>query len=241
MNASKTCSRYVQLIASTTNGAHGVLSLGLVAMLLWSIDSAGAVLVNGDFETGDFTGWTLYTTNGAVGTPAVTLFDTSHSGTPSHSARFQAGDTAGDWSQGGGGLFQNIFVPLQGSLTLALDAASYSSEGPNGEGGLVTLFFDHTAVASLDFGAIGANETKYGHLAATIPTVATGTYELRIQVTRAALTTWYTPYQYIDNVTIGGTAIPEPATWSLLVLGAVALLGGCRMRRLLRQTRGEKL
>ena len=25
--------------------------------------------------------------------------------------------------------------------------------------------------------------------------------------------------------------VPEPATWSLLILGAVALLGGCRMRR----------
>ena len=37
------------------------------------------------------------------------------------------------------------------------------------------------------------------------------------------------------GVTLGhlyvGTAVPEPSTWSLLALGAVALLGGSRMRR----------
>lgn len=219
---SKTCSRCVRLVASAMKGAHGVFSLGLVAMLFWSIDSAATVLVNGDFETGDFTGWTPYAINSDAGTPIVDLFDTNHSGIPSQCATFHAGNTQGNFSQGGGGLFQNFFAPLQGNLTLGLDAASYNPYlGPNGAGGEITVFLDQVAVASTNFGSIIGYETKYAHLTATIPLVAAGTHELRIQVTKGGMVVWYTPYQYVDNITIEGTAIPEPATLSLILFGGL--------------------
>jgi sugar lactone lactonase YvrE len=231
MTASKMCSNCVQLISSTKKRALGLLSLGVVAMLLSSIDSAAVVLVNSDFETGNLSGWTSYTTNSDV-MPTVDLFDTSHSGTPSYCASFHAGNNQGNFSIGGAGIFQDFFAPLQGNLTLGLDAAAYDPYlGPLGAAGVITVFFDHVAVASVDFGSINGYETKYAHLTATIPSVAPGTHELRVQATKWGIPVWYTAYQYVDNITVEGTAVPEPSTWSLLALGAVALLGSLRLRR----------
>jgi hypothetical protein len=41
----------------------------------------------------------------------------------------------------------------------------------------------------------------------------------------------WTDYSWIFTVSANGTAIPEPSTWALLLLGAVTLLGSCRRRR----------
>jgi hypothetical protein len=230
MKARSDFSSFVQLISPTKKSVLGVLSLGLTAILFYSVDGAAGVLVNGDFETGNLSGWTPYTTNSDV-MPTVDLFDTSHSGTPSYCASFHAGNNQGNFSIGGAGIFQDFFAPLQGNLTLELDAAAYDPYlGPLATAGVITLFFDHVAVASVDFGSITGYETKYAHLTATIPLVEAGTHELRIQATKWGIIVWYTAYQYVDNVTVKGSAIPEPSTWSLLALG-VALLGSGHLRR----------
>lgn len=70
-------------------------------------------LVNGDFETGDLSGWTVFTTgNGTVGGPAypkVVPFDTDNDGTASNSAQFLVGQVIFDPDEPeGGGIYQVV-------------------------------------------------------------------------------------------------------------------------------------
>ena len=62
-----------------------------VAALAVTLVASAAPVPNGDFETGDLTGWTTFTTtNGTIGTPAVVPFDTTGSGA-SNAAEFNVG------------------------------------------------------------------------------------------------------------------------------------------------------
>jgi len=65
------------------------LCVAVLAVIFAAAVSSQGQLVNRDFQTGDFTGRTFFTTSqGGLGQPAVVLFDTSDTGTPSYSARF---------------------------------------------------------------------------------------------------------------------------------------------------------
>ena len=101
--------------------------VGGLAVLAASI--ASAQLVNGDFATGDLTGWCISNTVGPMtyygveqGGPAVaevTLFDTKGTGTPINSAKFEVGQTAGQIGYGGppAGIVFYQYVPLSGPRT----------------------------------------------------------------------------------------------------------------------------
>src|SRR5262245_65645367 len=91
-----------------------VLCLVLVASVAICARSAGAAqLVNGDFETGDFTGWTLFDTahGGSIATQVIS-FDTTNTGIPSLGASFAVGQTSGTIGGGGlgegAGILQNV-------------------------------------------------------------------------------------------------------------------------------------
>src|SRR5689334_21598400 len=64
---------------------------------LLSVGRAHASLItNGDFETGDFTGWTLFVTEfGGIENPAVVPFDIDGDSIPTYSARFDVGQVGG--------------------------------------------------------------------------------------------------------------------------------------------------
>src|SRR5215469_6911480 len=88
--------------------------------------SAGPILVNGDFQTGDLTGWTTFTTsngtNGA-GLPNVVSFDTTGSGA-SLAAHFNVGAVNVDGTEQGGGLDQSFNIATAGTYPFFLDIAS---------------------------------------------------------------------------------------------------------------------
>jgi hypothetical protein len=212
---------------------------GFVASVIFVANPARAVsLINGDFETGDLTGWTVFTTtngdNGS-GLPNVTSFNTTGSGA-SRSARFEVGQVSGSGSPtpAGGGISQNVTLS-NGILNLAVDVAAFSP-GNNASGGIFTLLLNGAALNTFNTGAVNFNTTTRNNLTAST-TVSGGVYSIGIQITRPyGSGTGNTPYQYVDNFAISGSAansaaVPEPFT----VIGS--LIGGTaafRMRKKLK-------
>jgi hypothetical protein len=196
--------------------------------------SSQAQLVNGDFQTGDFTGWTFFTTSqGGLGQPAVVLFDTADIGTSSYSARFEVGQTNGTvtGTKYGGGIFQNVTLGA-GQLNISLDIAA-ESPGVNGDGGTFELVLDGSVVATHSLASMAPNQPQWSTLAYS-GSVTAGVHDIEIELLRGSfLQIGETPYQYLDNIQLSGTAVvPEPSTASLLLLGGIALMRFHQKRRL---------
>jgi len=206
--------------------ARVLLRLLLPLMLIPQI--ADADLINPGFETGDLTGWTLFTTpNGTLGDgfPQVVLFDTNNDSIPSQAAQFRVGQqvlTPGVFE--GGGIFQSVLLP-EGAMVFSVDIAAAADTNSNAAGGLFQLILDGTVVASQDFGPITENTIEYGTLSYAT-NVTAGSHEVRIQMGRPFLQGCArgpcTPTQYVDNVRIS-SSVPEPMTVVALLLGLSGL------------------
>lgn len=200
--------------------------------------SAHAGLINGGFETGDLTGWATFTTaNGTLGAAGdVVPFDTDGDGADSRSARFRVGELRYTHPiYEGGGIYQGVTLGA-GALVISAEIASWTPWG-NWDGGLFELLFDGRVVASHDFGPILIESVERASLFASLEVTA-GAHEVRLRMTRPWREGDASPLQFVDNVSLLGTAvddasppsepIPEPASITLLGLG---LLGLARARR----------
>ena len=203
-----------------------------------------ANLINGDFETGDFTGWTIFTfdtagSTGSTGSTAIVPFDTDGDLVTTNSARFQVGQVSpgqigGGVFRAGGGILQ-IFTAQAGQLHIAVDIAS-SSSGNSADGGLFELLLDGVLLDSVDFGFIGVGVVERDLLMAT-PIVTAGAHELRIRMVRGYGTDSSTPFQYVDNVLV--SSIPEPTALALFGIGLL-VLGYGRYRKKRKYRPAEK-
>lgn len=197
----------------------------IMSILVFVEASAGAttnLLTNGDFETGDLTGWTVFTTaNGTNGVamPDIVLFDTCTAGVENYSVKFNVGTTVLH-QPGGGGILQNVYLPggtyMLQSCTAVLDDRGSS----NIDGGLFELLFDGMVVDSYDYGEVELG-TTYRSLLSNLGMVTAGMHEVAVRITRTHESMDITPWQYLDDVNL----IPEPMTLSLLALGGLLLLG----------------
>jgi hypothetical protein len=186
-----------------------------------------AIVTNGDFSTGDFSGWTLFTTaNGSLGPsgsglPAVTSFNVSGAGAQ-NAATFNVGEVSSDMTQQGGGISQTVTLP-GGVISFSADVAS-SALGriANLEGGIFDVLIDGVTEDTFGVGQIRFNSVIRDTLSFTT-TESTGAHTLEILVTRPFLHDSTTPDQLITNIVISSAAaVPEPAS---LVLLAAGLLG----------------
>jgi len=182
---------------------------------------------NGDFETGDFTDWTLFNTDEGVSFPDVVLFDTDGDTFATDSAQFRVGHEDTDGLTGGGGISQ-VITTDGGTITVKADIAARDPNfAANAEGGIFTLFFDDVEVDSHAFGSIAGFSTERATLFAEIAGVSAGDHEVKIQMVRPFIEIeGATPNQFIDNVMIlgeppivGGEIIPIETT-SLILAGA---------------------
>jgi hypothetical protein len=194
--------------------------------LMVTAGAAQAQLINGNFATGDFTGWTLINTaNGGSALTQVTLFDTAGTGVPTYSAEFEAGEVSG--GEGGGGLGQGAGISQDvllgaGQLGISLDIAA-TTPGNNADAGTFELFLDGIVVASHAFGGINVGQTLRSTLNYT-GTITAGTHDIAIEILRGYGAEYPdTPFEYIANVELSGSAVPEPAGASLAALGLTVL------------------
>ena len=168
------------------------------------------VIVNGDFETGDFQGWTIFTTpQGAFkdGAPIVVLYDTNNDGTATRSAYVTMGVTGGGDAQSAG-IFQKIQDshgdPI-GAISVDIAADTSRSDFGNSSAGLFALFVgdmladppDFVLADSHDFGKVLPDSPEYATLSTGQISASEAT--ILIQITRA----FAVPTEldlYIDNV-----------------------------------------
>ena len=197
-------------------------------VLVSGVASATTLFVNGDFETGNLTGWTTFTTaTGSIDSANVVSFDTTGSGA-SLAAQFNVGDAFTAGSQQGGGIFQNVVLGTGTYSFFANIASQDGSFSPNAALGVFSFLVDGTQEGQTDLGASpGISAIVRGTLTGSF-SVTSGTHEIDILITRPFTNSVNTPHQYLDNISLINTsAVPEPSTLAFLGLG----LAGIVLRR----------
>lgn len=213
------------------------LSLSLVLMLsltsgVFAVSEGSQNLVsNGDFETGDLTGWTVYQTANGETNEGVAMFDTTGSGA-SNAAEFNVGEVSYQGTGAGGGIYQSFNAPAGPWEVSVVAIATCTYDVANMDGGLFELLVDGNVVDFHDFGFIDPTTVERATLSATGSFAVSGSHEIRIRITRPWTTDLLpaesTPYQYVDNVNLKMTHItvdkeledawPDPANDDDMIL-----------------------
>lgn len=195
----------------------GLLAAVITAMLAGLVGSAQAAptasftdgsgpLLNGDFEIGDLSNWTAFTTTNGLMSAGVVPFDTDSDGTATYAAQFVVGQATfeGFDVQRGGGIFQDIFL-VEGDLSISADIASeFGYPFCNIDGATIQVLVDGLVADSHNFGEICGPVTEFASLNASLSIGSEGTHEIRFLITRGAQLSAVT--NYLDDIVLSGSA-----------------------------------
>ncbi len=181
-----------------------------LALTVVAVAAASGVLTNGDFETGDLTGWGTYVTpNGisAGGINVVHFQTTTTEVSGSQAVQMKVGLVSFTASaREGAGIAQSVTLPSASDVSVSADVAAQelSYMSANADGGIFELIIDGVVVDSFDSGSILPGAVERSQLSAEL-TLAAGTHEFKIQARRAFFPG--SVAQYIDNVDVGVTVL----------------------------------
>lgn len=200
--------------------------------------AAHAQIVNGGFETGDFTGWTITSSDAnpiaaGVNTAPGNFYNVPQSNVPDGGTRFAAfggGDAVAN------AILSQTFATVSGDPTASLSLAYGNWGNGNPQSLRVTLIDTLTSTTLFTTDIVDNTATTDG----ASPTLFT-TYSFNFTPTGAQTTLRLQDITansssadgLLDAVVVtAAVAAPEPGTWALVALGAfVPLVGLARRRR----------
>jgi hypothetical protein len=217
-----------------------------VAVSIAGAAQAGPVLVNGNFQNG-LTGWTSYTTaNGTIaespstpGAPqpqaaSVVSFDVKGTGA-SNALFLNAGKVNGPYNSlpgEGGGVSQVFTLATAGYASFTADIAALYTRTSGGLGiGVLSVLIDGVVYDSHDFGDVPGGTITLRSTLGFTTTLAAGEHTLSLLATRQFAPARGVTSQYFDNVSLDVTAVPEPTTWAMMIVGFGMTGASLRYRR----------
>ena len=186
--------------------------------------------VNGNFETGNLSGWTVTpTSNGTTDVQDAVQYDIDAGGplTTNFAGHFAVAEVNFDSTQQGILLTQYMTLSSGIQYTFDFDWAAQTT-GSNAEGGVFSLVVNGSAIVTQSAGNIGATPIV-GHITALFTPTSTGSYVVGSSITRP----WQSPgnlFQYVDNFNVS-SPVPEPASLLVIALGAAGFAVRRRTRK----------
>ncbi len=195
--------------------ATRLFSLVLMAAVS-TVAYAQNVLINGDFETGDLTGWTWKPDPGSeplmVATVATGPWNT-------YAFRVNPGHD-GSGGDKGGTLTQAIYLQGGQNYNITGDLAIQNLRtGVNVDGGRITLFIGTTQLHQFNVGEIQPLTTLFDTINVNFVPPVSGQYELSLRFTRMWRNSTPSIYHWADNLVV----VPEPGALVLLAAGLALL------------------
>jgi len=176
--------------------------------------AAAQSFTNGNFETGDLSGWTVVNTPNGVGAPgSIQTFDIDGPGPLGSTfvATFMVGNVVSmPGNQAGVEMTQSLSLTAGTQYTVDFDwAAGRVSTTGNAEGGVFSVIVAGAIVGQVAAGGIsGTNPNPvYGHLTAHFTAASSGPTDVGLRITRPYLSPGDLT-DYVDNITISGGAAP---------------------------------
>jgi hypothetical protein len=197
--------------------------------------NAAADFVNGNFETGDFSGWTISTTpNGVTLTQTVVLWDIDFAGPQptSFAGQFAVGQIISQPGVPEGiELTQSLNLISGETYTIGFDWSAHrgsTASTNNAQGGIFDIIVNGSSIANAAAGLIGPSTPRWGSLSTNFTATFTGAHTIGARITRPFRVppNGMVPadlFQSIDNFVLTA-AIPEPGTVCVLGWLAVASL-----------------
>ncbi len=207
------------------------MPLVLVALLAVVAAQASAdnLLINGSFEDGTFSHWTLGTTsNGSAGDgfPIVAPWPLDNN---INSWKGEVGEVNFTGLYEGATLSQT-FDSTYTLATLSFQYVAMGAGGTNQDGGDFRLILDGTVLQDFDVGTIDPNQIISGSLSADVD-LSAGTHTFEIDVLRRYLTSpGATPYQFVTGADVEPYILPEPGSLVLMGSGVLGLAGVLRRK-----------
>jgi hypothetical protein len=201
----------------------GVVSLAVAAI---AASATAQTFVNGGFEDGTLSGWTVtLTVNGATNFQTVEMLDIDGPGAlgVSNAAKFGVGRAvSGAGGVAGVELTQSMSLTAGVQYTFSFNwAALRDSATNNAEGGVFDFIVDGVSIGQQTAGATSSVTPHYGFLSGTYTPGSTGSFIVGARIARP-FTVPGDLHQHVDNFSV--SAVPEPASMMALGAGAIGVL-----------------